>query len=205
MHTYIHTHKHIYVYIYIYTHTRYLSARPATSRSTTSSRRSNPQRFTPNPKPQISNPKPSTQNHKHDNETRNTKHKTQNTKHDTRNTKRETRKQVQLMATNCKLYCQTRDPGLVSAAYELVQVCTTKYKVVVQSTLLTSRPNRFTRALRPRSSRDPLRLAEGGALPYEGAGHCPGFSLGKLYRQTRDLGLVSAAYELVQVCSDVQR
>ena len=37
----------------------------------------------------------------------------------------------------------------------------TKSKVVVQSTLLTPRPNRFTRALPPRGSRDPLRLAEG--------------------------------------------
>jgi len=53
----------------------------------------------------------------------------------------------------------------------------TKSKVVVQSTLLTQSPNRFTRALPPRGSRDPLRLAEGGALPYEGARHCPGFSL----------------------------
>ena len=53
---------------------------------------------------------------------------------------------------------------------------TTKSKVVVQSTLLTLRPNRFTGALPPRGSRYPLRLAEGGALPYEGARHCPGFS-----------------------------
>jgi len=50
---------------------------------------------------------------------------------------------------------------------------TTKTKVVVQSTL----PTRFTRALPPRGSRDPLRVAEGGTLPYEGARHCPGFSL----------------------------
>ena len=56
-----------------------------------------------------------------------------------------------------------------------------KSKVAVQSTLLTPRPNRFTRALPPRGSRDLLRLAEGGALPYEGARHCPGFSL-----QTQD-------------------
>jgi len=54
----------------------------------------------------------------------------------------------------------------------------TKSKVVVQSTLLTPRPDRFTRALPPRGSRDPLRLAEGGALPYEGARYCPGFSQG---------------------------
>ena len=54
---------------------------------------------------------------------------------------------------------------------------TAKSKVVVQSTLHTPRPNRFTRALPPRGSRDPLRVAEGGALPYEGARHCPGFSL----------------------------
>ena len=32
------------------------------------------------------------------------------------------------MATNCKLYCQTRDPGLVSAAYELVQVTFFSYE-----------------------------------------------------------------------------
>ena len=29
----------------------------------------------------------------------------------------------------------------------------------------------------PCGSRDPLRLAEGGTLPYDGARHCPGFSL----------------------------
>ena len=57
------------------------------------------------------------------------------------------------------------------------KTCTTKPNVVVQSTLLTPRPIRFTRALPPRGSRDPLRLAEGGALPYQGARHCPGFSL----------------------------
>jgi hypothetical protein len=31
----------------------------------------------------------------------------------------------------------------------------------------------FTRALPPRGNRDPRRLAEGGALPYKGARHCP--------------------------------
>ena len=56
------------------------------------------------------------------------------------------------------------------------QHCATKSKVVVQSTLPTPRPNRFTRGLPPRGSRDPFRLAEGGALPYEGDRHCPGFS-----------------------------
>ena len=61
----------------------------------------------------------------------------------------------------------------------------TKSKVVVQSTLLTPRPNRFTRALPPRGSRDPLRLAEGVyiyiyiALLYESARHCPGFTLSR--------------------------
>ena len=54
---------------------------------------------------------------------------------------------------------------------------TTKSKVVIQSTLLTPTTNRFARALPPRGSRDPLRLAEGGALPYKGARHCPDFSL----------------------------
>ena len=54
---------------------------------------------------------------------------------------------------------------------------TSKSKVVVQSTLLTQRANRFTRALPSRGSRDPLRFAEGGVLPYKGARQCPGFSL----------------------------
>ena len=53
---------------------------------------------------------------------------------------------------------------------------TKKSGVVVESTLLTPRINRFTRALPPLGSSDPLRLAEGGALPYKGARHCPGFS-----------------------------
>ena len=53
----------------------------------------------------------------------------------------------------------------------------TQSKSVVQSTLLTPRPNRFTRALPPLGSRDPPCLAEGGALPYKRARHCPGFSL----------------------------
>ena len=48
---------------------------------------------------------------------------------------------------------------------------TMKSKGVVQSTLLTPGPNRFTRALHPRGNRDPLRLAEGGALPCKGARH----------------------------------
>ena len=56
---------------------------------------------------------------------------------------------------------------------------TTKSKVVVKSTLLNPRPNRFTRAVPPIGSRDPFRLSEGGALPYKGARHSPGFSLGK--------------------------
>ena len=56
-----------------------------------------------------------------------------------------------------------------------LQSCTTKSKVVVQSTLLTLRPNRCTQGLPLRGSRDPLRSAEGGAPPYEGARHCPGF------------------------------
>ena len=50
---------------------------------------------------------------------------------------------------------------------------TTKSQFAVQSTLQTPRPNRFTRALPPRGSRDLLRLAEGGALSYEGARHRP--------------------------------
>ena len=50
-------------------------------------------------------------------------------------------------------------------------------KVVVQSTLLTPRLNRFTRALPPYGSRDPPRFAEGGALPYEGDRHCLGLPL----------------------------
>ena len=49
---------------------------------------------------------------------------------------------------------------------------TTKTKVAVQLTLLTPRTNRFTRAFPPRGSRDHLRLAESGALPYRGARHC---------------------------------
>ena len=47
-----------------------------------------------------------------------------------------------------------------------------KSRVVVQSSLLTSGLNRFTRALPPRGSRDPLHLAEGGALPT-----CLGFAV----------------------------
>ena len=43
---------------------------------------------------------------------------------------------------------------------------TPKSKVVVQSTLLTPRPNRFTGALAPRGSKYPFRLAEGGAFPH---------------------------------------
>jgi len=46
---------------------------------------------------------------------------------------------------------------------------TTKPNVTVQLTLLTPRTNRFKRTLPPRGSRDPLRLAEGGALPCKGA------------------------------------
>ena len=57
------------------------------------------------------------------------------------------------------------------------RIVQTKSKAVVQSTLLAPRPNRFTTALPPRGSRDPRRLAEGGALLYEGARHCPSFSL----------------------------
>ena len=43
------------------------------------------------------------------------------------------------------------------------------------------RPGNFTdskttRGCPVRGSRDPLGLAGGGALPYEGARHCPGFS-----------------------------
>jgi len=62
-----------------------------------------------------------------------------------------------------------------------VQLLTVKTKIVEydRQRLLSSQlgPNRVTRALPLRGSRDLLRLAEGGALPYEGAGHCPGFSL----------------------------
>ena len=49
-------------------------------------------------------------------------------------------------------------------------------KVVVQSILQTPRLNRFSREERNpfRGSRDHLRLAEGGALPYEGDRHCRG-------------------------------
>ena len=47
-------------------------------------------------------------------------------------------------------------------------ICTTKSYVIVQSTLLTPITNCFARALPLRGSRDPLRLAEGGALPYRG-------------------------------------
>ena len=54
---------------------------------------------------------------------------------------------------------------------------TMESQVVVQSTLLTPKTNRFTRAPPPRGSRDPLRFAEGGTLPYKDARHCPGFSL----------------------------
>ena len=54
---------------------------------------------------------------------------------------------------------------------------TTESKVVVLSTVLTPRTNRFTRALPPHGSSDPLRLAEGGALPCKGARHCLGFSI----------------------------
>ena len=49
---------------------------------------------------------------------------------------------------------------------------------------MTPRPNNFTRALPLRGSRDPLRLEEGGALPYEGARHCPGFALQHQIRRT---------------------
>ena len=49
-------------------------------------------------------------------------------------------------------------------------------KVIAQSALLTPRNDRLTNALPPRGSKDALRLAEGSALPYEGARHCPGFS-----------------------------
>ena len=52
---------------------------------------------------------------------------------------------------------------------------TTKSNIAVQSTLLTPRPKRSTRALPARGNKDPPRLAEGGALPYEGARHCPIF------------------------------
>ena len=57
-----------------------------------------------------------------------------------------------------------------------ISIFVTQSKVVAQSTLLTPRTKRFTRSLPPCGSRDPLRLAEGGALPYKGARHCPGFS-----------------------------
>ena len=53
----------------------------------------------------------------------------------------------------------------VVGAHRWPHLFTTKLKVVVQSTLLTPRTNCFKRALPPRRSRDPLRLAEGGALP----------------------------------------
>ena len=46
---------------------------------------------------------------------------------------------------------------------------TAKKQVVVQTTSLTPRPNRFTRAAAPRGSRDPFRLVEGGTLFYIGA------------------------------------
>ena len=62
---------------------------------------------------------------------------------------------------------------------------TTESKVDVQSTLVTPRFNHFTSALPFRGSRDPLRLVEGGALPYKGARHCPGFSLGRVREQAR--------------------
>ena len=58
---------------------------------------------------------------------------------------------------------------------DLPEEFTMKSKAVAQSTLLTSTPNHLTRALPPRGSREPLRLAEGGALPCEVARHCPGF------------------------------
>ena len=67
-----------------------------------------------------------------------------------------------------------RSPNLRWASKSSV---TTKSQVSVQSTQPTPRTNRFTRALPPRGSRDPLRLAEDGALSCKGARHCPGFSL----------------------------
>ena len=52
--------------------------------------------------------------------------------------------------------------------------------VAVYDEVKSCRPVNFTdsvsRELPPRGSREPPRLAEGGALPYEGARHCPGFS-----------------------------
>ena len=73
------------------------------------------------------------------------------------------------------LFLEARDPSSPDNLTCRRNCFTTKSKVIVQSTSLTPRPNRFTRALPPRGSRDPLRLADGGALPYQGARHCPGF------------------------------
>ena len=66
---------------------------------------------------------------------------------------------------------------LASISLEAYHVLQAKVNVFVQSTLLTPRPNRFTRALPPRGSKYPPRLAEGSTLPHEGARHSPDFSL----------------------------
>jgi len=76
--------------------------------------------------------------------------------------------------------CSLRIPGRSGSLQETARSIndfTTKSKVVVQSTLLSPRTNHFTKAFPPRGNRDPLLLAVGGTLPYEGARHCPGFSL----------------------------
>ena len=91
---------------------------------------------------------------------------------------------VEAVGLGFRTACRSRgSPGAGGAAasralYPPALVFTTKSKVVVQSTVLTPRPNRFMRAIHPRGSRDPLRLAEGGTLRYAGARHYPGFSSG---------------------------
>ena len=79
---------------------------------------------------------------------------------------------------------------------------TTKSKVIVQLTLQTPRTNRFRRALPPPGSRDHLRLAEGGALPYKGAEHCPGFSLQRTSVKMKESGVPVKLliFVLIQFC-----
>ena len=86
--------------------------------------------------------------------------------------------------------------GLQVGAYGFQ--CTTKSKVVVQSTSLTPRLNPFMRAFPPRDSRDPLRVVEGGALPYESARHCSGFS--PLGRDARGGGVGRAWWTPLRLC-----
>jgi hypothetical protein len=56
-----------------------------------------------------------------------------------------------------------------------------RFSISFYNEVKSYRPVNFTdstaQPLPPRGSGDSLRVAEGGALPYEGARHCPGFSV----------------------------